>query len=191
MMIPTIDPIVVPLPSLGHRRFCVASSARGHPDSGGATIMGVPLPHLVFFFLWTCRQSGVSSPYGGLVPMRLRCCGCIPAWCRPMALSCGHVGRRRAHSTMAMALCVVCAFPFGVGVDQRRACPHTVAMSGPGAQQGSMVSRPSRAQWFCDVVCVCGNRGRRTHNGYPRKPGRVGGRGCDAVAFLGVCVSLR
>ena len=31
---------------------------------------------------------------------------------------------------------------------------HTVAMSGPGAQQVSMVSRPSWAQWFCEVVCV-------------------------------------
>ena len=81
------------------------------PDSGGAAIMGVPLPHLVlplsgclsrpprqgqhevrqgdtgqfstelfvdvppsFSFLWTCRLSGVSSPYGGLAPMCLRCC---------------------------------------------------------------------------------------------------------------------
>ena len=27
-----------------------------------------------FSFLWTCRRSGVSSPYGGLAPMCLRCC---------------------------------------------------------------------------------------------------------------------
>ena len=27
-------------------------------------------------------------------------------------------------------------------------------MSDPGAQQVPMVSRPSRAQWFCEVVCV-------------------------------------
>ena len=47
MMIRTVDPIVVPLPSLGHRQFCVAGLARGHPDSGGAAIMGVPLPHIV------------------------------------------------------------------------------------------------------------------------------------------------
>ena len=47
MMIPTVVPIVVPLPSLGHRQFCVAGLARGHPDSGEAAIMGVPLPHLV------------------------------------------------------------------------------------------------------------------------------------------------
>ena len=40
-------PIVMPLPTLGHRRFCVAGLARGHPDSGGAATMGVPLPHLV------------------------------------------------------------------------------------------------------------------------------------------------
>ena len=47
MMIPAVVPIVVPLPSLGHRQFCVAGLARKHPDSGGADIMGVPLPHLV------------------------------------------------------------------------------------------------------------------------------------------------
>ena len=47
MMIPTAHPIVVPLPSLVHRQFCVAGLARGHPDSGEAAIMGVPLPHLV------------------------------------------------------------------------------------------------------------------------------------------------
>ena len=47
MMSPTVIPIVVPLPSLGHREICVAGLARGHPDSGEAAIMGVPLPHLV------------------------------------------------------------------------------------------------------------------------------------------------
>ena len=30
-----------------------------------------------FSFLWTCRRPGVSSPYGGLAPMCLRCCGSI------------------------------------------------------------------------------------------------------------------
>ena len=82
MTIPTVTPIAVPLPSLDHRQICVAGLARGHPDSGEAAIMGVPLPHLVFSintelfadvppsfsFLWTCRRSGVSSPYGGLAP---------------------------------------------------------------------------------------------------------------------------
>ena len=47
MMNLTSDPIVGPLPSLGHRQFCVADLARGHLDSGGAAIMGVLLPHLV------------------------------------------------------------------------------------------------------------------------------------------------
>ena len=46
MTIPTVAPIVVPLPSLGHRKICGAGLARGHPDSGEAAIMGVPLPHL-------------------------------------------------------------------------------------------------------------------------------------------------
>ena len=47
MTIPVVEPIVVPSPSLGHRKKCVAGLARGHPDSGEAAIMGVPLPHLV------------------------------------------------------------------------------------------------------------------------------------------------
>ena len=47
MTIPIVDPIVVLSPSLGHRKICVAGVARGHPDSGEAAIMGVPLPHLV------------------------------------------------------------------------------------------------------------------------------------------------
>ena len=47
MMTLTAHPIVTLLPSVGHRRFCVAGLARGPPDSGGAAIMGVHLPHLV------------------------------------------------------------------------------------------------------------------------------------------------
>ena len=47
MMIPAVAPVVVPSPSLDHRQFCVAGLARGHPDSGEAAIMGVPLPYLV------------------------------------------------------------------------------------------------------------------------------------------------
>ena len=125
-----------------------------------------------FSFLWTCRRSGVSSPDGGLGPMCLRCCGCIPAWFRPIAFPYGHVGRRRAHSTMVMALCVVCASPRGVGVDRRRACPHR-------RDVGPLVH--SRCQWWCDPLgnngsceVVCVNRCRPTHTGYPRRSGRVG-----------------
>ena len=47
MTIPSVAPIVVPLPSLGHRKIWTAGLARGHPDSGEAAVMGVPLPHLV------------------------------------------------------------------------------------------------------------------------------------------------
>ena len=47
MTIPVVEPIVVPLPSLGHRKVCVAGLARDTPDSDEAAIMGVPLPHLV------------------------------------------------------------------------------------------------------------------------------------------------
>ena len=146
MTIPTVTPIVMPLPSLGHRKICVAGLARGHPDSGEAAIMGVPLPHLV-----------------------------LP-------------------STMALALCVVCASPRDVGADRRRACPHR-------RDVGPLVH--SRCQWWCDPLgnngsceVVCVNRGRSTHIGYPRWSGRVGRvrvRSFDipwwvcVVAVMGLC----
>ena len=143
----------------GHRSVLAQNSLLMHPP---------PFP-----VLWTCRRHGVSSPYGGLAPMCLRCCGCIPVWFRPIALLCGHVGNRRAHSTMALALCVVCTSPRGVGVYRRRACPHR-------RDDGALVH--SRCQWWwCDPLgnngpceVVCGNRGRPTHIGYPRWSGRVG-----------------
>ena len=60
-----------------------------------------------------------------------------------VALLCGQVGRRRAHSTMAQALCVVCASPLGVVVDRRRACPHR-------RDVGPLVH--SRCQWCRDPL---------------------------------------
>ena len=36
--------------------------------------------------------------------MCLRCCVCIPAWFESMARLCGHVGRRRVHTTMALVV---------------------------------------------------------------------------------------
>ena len=82
---------------------------------------------------------------------------------------------------MALALCVVCALPLGVGVDRRRACPHrrdvgpwcTAGANGVATVLGTMVVRG----------CVCGNRGRRTHNGYPEDRGGLGVRvrfGCTS-----------
>ena len=90
-------PTVVPLPSMGHRQCCVVGLTREHPDSGGAAIMGVPLPHIVctptratrgearghrsvlaqnpllmyplLFLPLDWSWSGVSSPDGGLVPI--------------------------------------------------------------------------------------------------------------------------
>ena len=115
--------------------------------------MGVPLPS--FSSLWTFRRSGVSSPYGGLAPMSSRCCGSIPAWFCPMMLLCGHVGRRRTHSMMALALCVVCASHLGVGVDRRRVCPHrrdvgpwcTAGANGVATVLGTMVLRGCVCVW--------------------------------------------
>ena len=81
----------------------------------------------------------------------------------PTASLCGHVGRRRTHSTMALVLCVVCASPLGVGVDRRRICPHrrdvgpwcTAGVNGVATVLGTMVlrccvwqSRSSGPQWL-------------------------------------------
>ena len=157
--------LVSPTPTRATR-----GEARGHRSvfAQNPLFMHPPVP-----FLWNYRRSGVSSPYGELVSMCLRCCGCSPAWFRQMALLCGHVGHRRAHSTMALALCVVCESRLGVGVDRRRACPHrrdvgpwsTAGANGVSTLLGTMVLRGY----------VCRNRGRRAHIGYPRLSGGLGG----------------
>ena len=49
-----------------------------------------------------------------------------PARFHPMVLLCGHVGRRMAHSTMALALCVVCASPSGEAAIMGVPLPHLV-----------------------------------------------------------------
>ena len=148
--------LVLPLSGCLSRRT-PARATRGEARGHRSVLAQNPLfMHLLLFsFLWTCRRCGVSSPYGGLVPMRLRCCGCIPAGLHPIALLCGHVGRRRAHSTMALALCVGCASPPGVGVDRRRVYPHrrdvgpwcTAGVNGVVTVLGTMVLR--------GCVCVC------------------------------------
>ena len=43
MMDPTVNPIVMPLPSLAIANFALLFWQGGTPDSGGAAIMGVPL----------------------------------------------------------------------------------------------------------------------------------------------------
>ena len=92
-------------------------------------------------------------------PLSLRCCGCIPVGYRSIALLCGHVGRRRSHSTMALALRVVCASPRGVGVDRRRACLH---------RRDVVVVVHSMCQWCRDPL---------VHNGVARL--------CVAIAAAG------
>ena len=192
---PDCRPLVVPLPSLGHRKFCVACLARGHPGSGEAAIMGVPVPHIVLPFppldsSSVCCVLAIWWTAPNVFAL-LWLHSCLVS---PIALLCGHAVRRRAHSTMALALCVVCASRRGVGVDRRRACPRRRDV-GPLAH--------SRCQWWCDPLgnngpceVVCVNRGRRTHIGYPRWSGRVGRmrvRSFDtpwwvcAVAVVGHC----
>ena len=107
----------------------------------------------------------------------------------PMAFLRGHVGRRRTHSTMALVLCVVCASPPGVGVDRRRVCPHrrdvgSWSTAGVNGRDRLGHNGPAR-------LCVCGNRCRRAHNGYPSGSGEVGDD-CSVwcicvVAVFGLC----
>ena len=82
-MTPAVAPIVVPSPSLGHRQFCYTGLARRHPDSGGAAIMGVPLPHLVLPLL--CGHVGRRRAHRTMTLGSVCClyiasrCGCRPA----------------------------------------------------------------------------------------------------------------
>ena len=113
-----------------------------------------------------------SSPLFGLVVglvcprhmVGLSQCVCAavvtpPVGVRPIALFCGHAGRRRAHSTMVQALCVLCASPLGVGVDRRRACSHrrdvrpwcTAGANGVATVLGTMVLRGCVCVTIADV----------------------------------------
>ena len=146
---PDRRPTRSPLPSLGHRKCCAAGFGKGTPLIAAKPLSWVS-PCLtsccLFSFLWTCRRSGVSSPYGGLAPVCLRCCGCIPAWSLSMSLLCGHVGRRRGtHSTMIG--------PW-----------YTAGANGGATLLGTMV--PAR-------LCVCQSRSSNPHCS-PQMVGRVG-----------------
>ena len=136
--------------------------ARGHRSALAQNSLLMYPP--CFSFIWTCRRSGVSSPYGGLAPLCSRCCGCTLHGFALMALLCGHAGHRRAHSTMAMALCVVCASLRCVGVDRRRACPHRRDV-GPwytaGANGGATLLVTMVPARLC--VCVCQSRSSNPH----------------------------
>ena len=80
--------------------------------------------------------------------MCLRCCGCIPAWYRSIAFPYGHVGHRRTHSTMTLAVCVCCL---------RRAsrCGCRPA-SGMSTQSRCRAWYTARCQWCRDPL---GNNG--------------------------------
>ena len=144
MTIPTVAPIVVSLPSLGHRKFCVAGLARGHPDSGEAAIMGVPLPHLV-----------------------LPLAGCLSRHTPARATR----GEARGHrSALAQDPLRMYPLPFpSFGLVVGLVCPRHMVdwpqcvcavvsrCRGPGTQQVPMVVRPSWEQRFLRG-CVCQSR---------------------------------
>ena len=77
-----------------------------------------------------------------------------------MALLCGHVGRRRAPSTVGPGCVgVVCASRRDVGVDRRRACPHRRDVGALVHSQMSMVLRPhghNGPARLCVAIAVVG-----------------------------------
>ena len=168
-----------------------ARAARGEARGHRSVLAQKPLlMYRLLFLVLEVTSVWCVSPDRGLSPMCLRCCGYIPVEFRSMALRCGHAGHRRAHNTMTVALCVVCASPRGVCVHRRRACPHRNDV-GPWCTAGAnCVATALGTMVLRGCVCVCGNRGRRTHNGYPEDRGglwvrvRFGRSSC-------ICVSLR
>ena len=76
-----------------------------------------------------------------------------------MALLGGHVGHRRAHSEIALYVCVVCASARGVGVDRRRACPHRLDV-GPwytaGVNGGATLLETMGPARLCVSIAVVG-----------------------------------
>ena len=172
MTIPTVTAIVVPLPSLGHRQICVAGLARDTPDSGEAAIMGVPLPHLVLPTPTRATRGEARGHRSALAqnsllmyPLLFPSFGFVVGLvCRRhmvdwpqcvvaavVALLFGFVRWRyfvdmwvaEGHTARWSWLCVLFVQRLTVWVQTGAGHAHTVAMWGFGAQQLSMVSRPS------------------------------------------------
>ena len=121
---------------------------------------------------------------------------CAPLWLHPCLVLYGSVTLWTCGSpngTQHDGPGSVCCLCIALGVVQTGVGHvHTVAMSGPGVLQGSMMSRQSWEQWFCEVVCVCvAIAVVGPTSGTPDGRGGLGGGGYDSVAFLWVFVSLR
>ena len=137
-------------------------------------------------FPWACRRSVVSSPHSGLVPMCLRCClhSCLVSFDRVSLWTCGSP-KGTQHDDLGCVCCLCLASRCGCrpasGVSTPSRCRALVHSQTP------MVLRPFWAQWLCEVVC--GNRGRRGHNGDPSGSGSFGRMrvrcGCT---YLCICV---
>ena len=98
------------------------------------------------------RQMVGWSPFGS------RYFGYLPVGCRSMVFLCVHVGHRRAHSEIALYVCVLFVHRLAVWVSAGVGHDNTITMSGTGAQPDVGGDTPSCAQWFCEVVVD--NRGR-------------------------------
>ena len=164
--------LVLPVSGCLSRRT-LTRATRGEARGAQVSLSAEPIVHAPPLFLYL----GLSSAGCVLViwwtgPMWLRCCGCIPAWFRPVALLCGHVGPRRTHSTLALAVCCLC-------IASRCGCTPASGLLTPSRCRALV---HSRCQWCRDRLghngparlCVCGNRGRRAHHGYPSGSGRLG-----------------
>ena len=114
-----------------------------------------------FFFLWTCRRSGLSSRDDGMVPNVLALLWlhpCRASFDRVTLWTCGSLkGTQRDY--LGCVVVGVCASPRVVGVDRRRACTHRRDV-GPWYT--------ARCQWCRDLL---------GHNGSARL--------CVAIAVVG------
>ena len=137
------------------------------PDSGGAATMGVPLPHLV-------------------LPLS----GCLSRHTPTRATR----GEARGHRSVLAQNPFVDAPPFfffpctcrrsGVSSPDGGLVPNVIALL---RLHSCLVSPDGFTLWTCgspkdsqhdgpgSVCCLCGNRGRRAHNGFPLRIGEAWG----------------
>ena len=133
--------------------------ARGHRSVLAQNSLFMPPPPS-FSVLWTCRRPGVFSPYGGLDPMWLRCCGSIPAWFRRSRYFV-YLWVAEGHTARWPWLCVLFVHR------PRCGCRPASGMSTPSRCRPLVHSKrqgwcyPLGKNGSCEVVSV--NRGRRTH----------------------------
>ena len=121
--------LVLPLSGCLSRRTptrATRGEARGHRSvlaQNSLLMYPLPFPSFGLVVGLVCPRHMV-----GWAPMCLRCCGCIPSLVPFDRVSLGTCGSQKGTQNDGpgcVCVCVVCAWPLGVDVDRRRACPHS------------------------------------------------------------------